>query len=66
MNDLRDELMKVGNAMREQVLVLTRENEALRSALRGLLPTARHYGGLRDCDVDAINEAEAALGAADD
>jgi hypothetical protein len=31
--DLRDELIKVGNAMREQVLALTRENAALRQQL---------------------------------
>jgi hypothetical protein len=33
----------------------------LRDALAGLLPTARHYGGLRDCDLEAINTAKAAL-----
>ena len=34
----------------------------LEAALRGLIPTALHYGGLRDCDVAAIKEARAALG----
>ena len=34
----------------------------LEAALRGLIPTALHYGGLRDCDLAAIKEARAALG----
>ena len=33
----------------------------LEAALRGLMPTALHYGGLRDCDLAAIKEARAAL-----
>ena len=38
-----------------------RELDMTRTALAGLLPTARHYGGLRDEDVAAITRAERAL-----
>lgn len=38
------------------------EIERLRAALAGLIPTALHYGGLRDCDAAAIKAARIALG----
>lgn len=38
------------------------EIDLLRAALIGLLPSALHYGGLRDCDLAAINMARAVLG----
>lgn len=33
----------------------------LLAALANLIPSARHYGGIRDCDVKAIEAADAAI-----
>ena len=45
----------------EDIVQLCDRITELEAALRGLMPTALHYGGLRDCDLAAIKEARAAL-----
>ena len=47
--------------MFEDVAALQARVAELEAALRGLIPTALHYGGLRNCDHAALKEARAAL-----